>query len=144
MPVSARRYHGAMEDAHTPTAQADRIVAQERAQRPPWRDSATKLAPSWFRGEALDLAEPAERRALYLAATAKVGPVPWQQFLGLFFLSVYFEVKPNTWAWHWPIVIAVLGAIGSTLLRRRLIRRLGREAMRESADWPQRLAQQQG
>ncbi len=51
-------------------------------------------------------------------------------------------------AWHWSygaaLVVWIVGAAASTMLRRRNIRAHARTALRESADWPQRLAQARG
>lgn len=123
---------------------ADSVLQAERARRPLWRDSAAKPAPAWFRGEELDLVEPVERRRLYLAATARMGPLPWPQFLAMGGLSaILFGSGHATWHWWYAAALAVwiVGAVGSTMLRRKNIREHGRNALRESADWPQRLEQ---
>lgn len=123
---------------------ADSILHAERARRPRWRDSAAKPAPAWFRGEELDLVEPAERRQLYLAATARMGPLPWPQFLGMGGLSAILLARGHA-TWHWwygaALAVWIAGAVSSTMLRRKNIRDHGRNALRESADWPQRLEQ---
>ncbi len=128
------------------TDPADQLLAQERAQRPRWRNAAARPAPAWFRGEELELVEPPERRQLYDAAKARLAPVPWASYLTVGMLGVFIDVR-HAWSWHWPMVAAVAvwiaGAAASTILRRRLIRRFGRDALRESSDWPQRLAQLQ-
>lgn len=121
---------------------ADSVLQAERARRPHWRDSAAKPAPAWFRGEELDLVEPAERRQLYLAATKRMGPLPWPQFLALGAVAAV-ALCEGVHPWHWSYAVAlavwIVGAVVSTLLRRRNIRECARDALRESADWPQRL-----
>ncbi len=129
-----------------PATRADSVLQSEREQRPRWRDSAGKPAPAWFRGEELDLVDPAERRQLYLAASARMKPVPWQQFVAIGAMTGVLLFRGHT-AWHWwhaaAVAVWIAGATASTMLRRRTIREHGRDALRESADWPQRLAQLQ-
>lgn len=133
-----------MSDTPAPADQADRLVAQERAQRPRWRDASVRRAPSWFRGEELDLVDAAERRQLYVAARARLGPVPWTSFVALGCLAS-MDMR-HAWRWHWPLALAgaalVVGTAVSMMLRRRLMRRFACESLRESADWPQRLEAQ--
>lgn len=126
-----------------PASRADSVLQAERAQRPRWRDSAGKPAPAWFRGEELDLVDATERRQLYLAASAHMKPVPWQQLVAIGAMTGVLLFRGHTtWRWWHAAAVAVwiAGAAASTLLRRRNIREHGRNALRESADWPQRLA----
>ncbi len=126
---------------------ADSVLQAERARRPRWRDSSARPAPAWFQGEELDLVDAAERRQLYLAASKRMGPVPWAQYVLIAFIAGGVLVRGQA-AWHWWHAVAlamwIAGAATSTMLRRRNIREHGRTALRESADWPQRLAQARG
>ena len=73
-------------------------------------------------------------------------PLPWPQFLSMGLLAVALLARGHL-TWHWSYLAAlaawIAGALGSTMLRRRNIRAHARNALRESADWPQRLAQRQ-
>ena len=127
--------------------QADSVLQAERARRPRWRDSSAKPAPAWFQGEELDLVDAAERRQLYVAASKRMGPVPWGQTLAIAFVSGGLFLRgPAAWHWWHAVALAVwiAGAATSTMLRRRNIREHARTALRESADWPQRLEQARG
>lgn len=98
-------------------------------------------APRWFRGEELDLVDAGERRAVYRRTLhALEGSRWWMGYLP--YLACLVGVVPELpIAPHlqW-LVLSSAATLGWVLPHRWIVRRLGRRWLRESADWPLRVA----
>jgi hypothetical protein len=127
-----------------PSTRADHIIEQAKAHRPHWR-SPWKV-PAWFSGDELDVLTPAERGQLYRELRSRLQVVQWLPFV-LAMANASQAVRDlhsaNT-RLLWMAVAAgfALVAIGAWWYRRQSILRAARRQVRESADWPIRLARQ--
>lgn len=126
------------------THKAAQILLEERARRPRWRRAVRKTAPSWFRGQELDLLDPAERDTLYRDISSRT------QSGGSTLVIVAAANLPNMLRgfqsegarrllWTSLAIGYALILAGAWLYRRNRILVAGRREVRESADWPLRL-----
>ncbi len=126
-----------------PSARADQIVEQAKARRPRWRSAAR--TPAWFSGKELDLLEPTERDELYKQLRSRHLAIQWLPFvIALTNLSEAMRgFRSESTRLLWMAIAAgfVLVAIGAWIYRRQGILRAARRHVRESADWPLRVAQ---
>jgi hypothetical protein len=122
---------------------ADEILANERGRWPRWRSLALKPAPTWFRGQELDVIGANERRFLFDDVTAEFPRVDWLQLVfplcWLPLLPREVRVVEAHWVEAAGAVLFIGIVVGTTCLRRRNVATKARHVLRERPDWPQRL-----
>jgi len=126
-----------------PSARAAEITEQARAHRPRWRSAAR--TPAWFSGRELDLLSSDERDKLYKELRSCQQAARWFPLviaLANVSNAIHGFQSPSTR----PLWIAMASgfvavAIGAWLYRRQGILQAARRHVRESADWPLRVAQ---
>ncbi len=119
------------------------MLSEERARWPRWRNGALKPAPTWFRGDELDFIDAEDRRVLFLEVAAKTPPIEWTQLVVLACVTPMclqaLHLRHAGWAWAIGAGAWICVILGVIRLRRHGMLTLGRRALRERADWPQRL-----
>lgn len=125
-----------------PTQSADKLVQEERARRPRWRDTSQRT-PSWFDGEELGLLEPAERDRLYQELRSRHQAVQWLPLViaSANLANAFHSLRSQRTQLLYLAMATgfVLVAIGAAIYRRQSIVSMARRHVRESADWPLRL-----
>ncbi len=120
--------------------EAQRILDEQRANRPRWYKSASKATPSWFSGGELDLLKPHERDELFVSLASGNRPA-WPVLFILAAVNVpniTRHMLADTQRALWICVVTGYGiiALGAWLTRRRTILVTARRQVRESANWP--------
>lgn len=121
---------------------ASQILTAERERRPAWRRFAVRGTPSWFSGNELNLLTKPERDALFTQISSKHKSARFVLFLIAAANAPNIINGPHSeskrWFWIALGVAYVLLPLVASLLRRRVIRSVGRRSVRDSGDWPLR------